>query len=66
MRKPRNTNPASVFKPYIVKRSSRRGGCQVLFPLTELDRLVGEVCAGYDERRLETAVNAQRWRKSKP
>jgi len=32
-----------VFKPYIVKRPN--GGCQVLFPLTELDRLVDAVLA---------------------
>jgi len=32
-----------VFKPYIVKRPN--GGCQVLFPLTDLDRLVDAVLA---------------------
>jgi len=32
-----------VFKPWIVKRP--RGGCLVLFPLTELDRLVDAVLA---------------------
>lgn len=32
---------AALFVPYIVKRP--HGGCQVLFPLTELDRLVDEV-----------------------
>ena len=31
-------NPQWVFKPWIVKRP--HGGCQVLFPLSELDRLV--------------------------
>jgi len=34
----RKANPYDVFKPWIVKRPN--GGCQVLFPLTELDRLV--------------------------
>ena len=29
---------ASLFKPYFVRRPN--GGCQVLFPLTELDNLV--------------------------
>ena len=32
-----------VIKPYIVKRP--RGGCQVLFSLTELDAIVERVCA---------------------
>ena len=32
---------AQLFIPWIVKRPN--GGCQVLFPLTELDRLVGKI-----------------------
>jgi len=35
--------PAQVFKPWIVRRPD--GGCQVLFPLTELDRLLDEAIA---------------------
>jgi hypothetical protein len=34
---------SQVFAPYIVKRP--HGGCQVLFPLAELDRLVDAVLA---------------------
>ena len=34
---------SQVFAPYIVKRP--HGGCQVLFPLGELDRLVDAVLA---------------------
>lgn len=40
-------NPQDAFKPYIVKRPD--GGCQVLFPLSELDRLLHD--AGLDEGR---------------
>lgn len=31
---------AALFKPWIVRRPHGYGGCQVLFPLTELDALV--------------------------
>ena len=34
-------NIQKIFKPYIVKRPN--GGCQVLFPLTELDTIVEEI-----------------------
>ena len=34
---------SAVFKPYIVRRPN--GGCQVLFPLSDLDRLVDKVLA---------------------
>jgi len=37
----RPRSPAQVFKPWIVRRPD--GGCQVLFPLNELDRLLEEV-----------------------
>jgi hypothetical protein len=40
-RSKRPRSPAQVFKPWIVRRPE--GGCQVLFPLTELDRLLEEV-----------------------
>lgn len=32
---------AALFKPWIVRRPN--GGCQVLFPLTELDKLVAAI-----------------------
>lgn len=32
---------ASLFKPWFVRRPN--GGCQVLFPLTELDALVAQI-----------------------
>jgi len=39
------------FKPYIVKRSA--GGCQVLFPLTELDTIIALVLAAAEGERQE-------------
>jgi hypothetical protein len=43
---------ASIFKPWIVKRPN--GGCQVLFPLTELDNIIDKV--------VEEVLNEQRRR----
>ena len=45
--------PSSVFKPWIVKRPD--GGCQVLFPLSELDRLLDEAVELAIERRARNA-----------
>ena len=36
----RTPSPISPFKPYIVRRHRTLGGCQVLFPLALLDKLV--------------------------
>jgi hypothetical protein len=41
--KPLTTRVTRLFKPWIVRRPD--GGCQVLFPLSELDRLVDETIA---------------------
>ena len=38
-------SPVQVFKPWIVRRPD--GGCQVLFPLTELDRLVNDALTAW-------------------
>jgi hypothetical protein len=40
-RKSVSSQVAWLFKPWIVKRPD--GGCQVLFPLTELDKLVDAI-----------------------
>ena len=45
----RVSSPSAVFKPYIVRRPSGDGGCQVVFPLTKLDELLNEA--------LELALN---------
>ena len=37
----KHKSAAAAFKPWIVRRPD--GGCQVLFPLMELDRLIAEV-----------------------
>jgi hypothetical protein len=36
----RIVSPITPFKPYIVRRHTALGGCQVLFPLALLDKLV--------------------------
>ena len=50
--------PANVFKPWIVKRPD--GGCQVLFPLTELDSLVEGVAKIVRQRDESALVDALR------
>jgi len=52
----RRPNPAAAFKPYIVKRPN--GGCQVLFPLSELDAIIARVLEAGDDR-LRDAINLE-------
>lgn len=48
--KRRFRSPSAVFAPYVVKRPN--GGCQVLFPLSELDRLVQTAIAVSEGRTM--------------
>jgi hypothetical protein len=46
---------ASLFKPWFVRRPN--GGCQVLFPLTELDTLVDAIIKLVQSESLETVLS---------
>jgi hypothetical protein len=57
------TAAVRVFKPWIVRRA--HGGCQVLFPLSELDRIVRELVEALPGTKLtppETRRGPGRWR----
>ena len=43
---------AQVFKPFIVTRGERLGGCQVFFPLTALDTLLAAVIGPVQRERI--------------
>ena len=45
----RTPSAAAIFKPWIVRRPD--GGCQVLFPLDQLDGLIERVRLCYEEYR---------------
>jgi len=46
---------AWLFKPWIVKRPN--GGCQVLFPLSELDNIVAEIIKLLQQPSVDVKIN---------
>ncbi len=65
----RVSSPAAVFKPYIVRRPSADGGCQVVFPLTKLDQLLDEaleLALSQMARREATRLAEARQQKAAP